>query len=291
MIKDTIEQEGKLSIIELPKILNVPIEKIETRIESVIKKYKFFLIDGVLITNTYLDKLSDEINEDLIKKSELHISDLAIKYEFSVPFIFQTITDRLGIIIDGLFTPDGSKLLTQGYINILNAQIKGVMRSQWGPCNIQQISKKYSLDEQKVEGFLQDLITNKQLLGKIQNGMYFPDRFIDKQEQLLRSYFDRNGMIEYDFIKTQFYAPKPKQFLQKFLSDEAILLDTCAFSSKEMKQIPETINNLVEENGYAESYDIFPANFTNKDIEQILFKELDLPAIKFENGILLSDIF
>jgi hypothetical protein len=47
MIRDAVEETGRLSIIELPKILNVPIEKIENRIESVIKKFKFFLIERV----------------------------------------------------------------------------------------------------------------------------------------------------------------------------------------------------------------------------------------------------
>ena len=47
MIRDAVEETGRLSIIELPKILNVAIEKIENRIESVIKKFKFFLIERV----------------------------------------------------------------------------------------------------------------------------------------------------------------------------------------------------------------------------------------------------
>ena len=133
---------GRVSLVELPKLLNVAIEKIENRVESVIKKFQFFLIDGVLIDTGYLDKLCNEINEELIKKSELSISDLAIKYEFSVNFLTQNIKERLGTIIEGLFTPDGSKLLTQGYINTIKAKIRGTIRAQWGPSNIQNLAKK-----------------------------------------------------------------------------------------------------------------------------------------------------
>lgn len=100
-----------------------------------------------------MDKLADNINEELIKKSELWLSDLSIKYELGSNFLSTTIRERLGTVIDGLFTPDGTKLLTQGYLKILKSQIKGLMRSQWGPCNILQISKKHNLEEGKVNQF------------------------------------------------------------------------------------------------------------------------------------------
>ena len=68
------------------------------------------------------------------------------------------------------------------------------------------------------------------------------------------------------------------------MEDQCIFLSSCAYSKAELREIPEKIDNLVEENGYAESFDIFPANFTDSDIEQVLFKDLDLPAIIYENS-------
>jgi hypothetical protein len=134
-------------------------------------------------------------------------------------------------------------------------------------------------------------LKEKQIFGKVQNGVFFPERFIDKQVELLKNYFEKNASIDYDLVKTEFYAPKAKQFLTKGLGPEVVLLQSCGYRVSEMNEIPDRIESLVEENGYAETFDIFPANFTDKDIEQVLEKELGLPAIIFENGILLSEVF
>jgi len=38
--------------------------------------------------------------------------------------------------------------------------------------------------------------------------------------------------------------------------------------------IPEKIDSLIEENGYVETFDVFPANFSDQNIEEVLFKQL-----------------
>ena len=64
MIKDTIDEAGRISTVEIPKMLNMSIENIEARIESVIRKYGYYLVGRTLMTKEYCDKLCDEINEE-----------------------------------------------------------------------------------------------------------------------------------------------------------------------------------------------------------------------------------
>ena len=68
------------------------------------------------------------------------------------------------------------------------------------------------IEETKFEGFLQELINENEVRGKIQGGLYLPQRFLEKQPGLLKSYFEKNGYIDYNFVKTAFYAMKPKVF-------------------------------------------------------------------------------
>lgn len=292
MIGETVQEAGRLSIIEIPKILNMSIENIEQRIESVIRKNQFYLVDRVLITREYFDKLCDEINEDLIKKSELYLSDLAIKYEFSTNFLYNTIKERLGTVISGIFTPDGTKILTEGYLNIIKSQWKGIIRSQWGPVNLSAISKKYSMEDEKTVSFLEELIRDNEIYGKIQGGMFFPQRFLDMQSDLVKKYFEKNGYIEYEIITNEFYIKKDKQFISNCQEGKFVFQETCAYALSEMTDLEERINNFINENGYCETYDIFPANFTDEDISQILFKEQSLEdSIMLEENVLLSKAF
>lgn len=55
-IHEVITERGRINVVELPKLLNISIEKIEPRIDSVCRKNgDIWQMEGELLTNSYLD--------------------------------------------------------------------------------------------------------------------------------------------------------------------------------------------------------------------------------------------
>lgn len=58
--------KGRLSILELPDLINVSIEKIEARLDKVCQKYQNIIrLQDFIMNKTYIQDICEEINEIL----------------------------------------------------------------------------------------------------------------------------------------------------------------------------------------------------------------------------------
>jgi DeoR/GlpR family transcriptional regulator of sugar metabolism len=66
-ILQTINERGRIQLIDMPVILNVSQEAIENRLVKLLKKHRLeiFRLEGELLTSGYLNNVCEEINEDL----------------------------------------------------------------------------------------------------------------------------------------------------------------------------------------------------------------------------------
>jgi hypothetical protein len=105
-------------------------DSISRRLENVYKKSSIRLIDNTLISSQYLDRLCEEINEDLSLKDELNFADLAIKHNFGLKFLTAEIEKRLGSVIDGVMNEDKTGIMTEKYLKLIRSKAKGMLRAQ-----------------------------------------------------------------------------------------------------------------------------------------------------------------
>lgn len=236
MIVDLVNEHGRIPIGELPNLLNIGLGIIESRVETILKKSNLQLIDGVLISATYLNKLAEEVNDTLQTEKELKFADLAVQYELPTNVITKELVARVGNIIVGEVSSDEKRLVTTGYRLLVKNRLLGILKAQSMPKVISTMTKTYKLDAQTLEADIKQLIENKELKGSVRGGFYIPDKFLAKKELIIKNTFQEQGYVNYDWIDKTFLEKKPKDLASKILKSEAdsIFLKSCVLSKRKL---------------------------------------------------------
>ena len=227
-IKEIVLARGRINMVELPKLLNVGIEKIDQRLDNLCRKRsELIMINGNLFTNEYLDTICEEINEELQHRHRMNISELTIKYNFSYDYLLGVIASRIGTMIQGE-VKSNQVLTTIAYAKTVRAQIRGVLRACIRPIAISQIRKNYDFEDSIISEIIDDLIAKKELDGKLITGSYVCNKFVQDQENIVKNFFKQNTYLEYEFLQKNLFIAKPMDFLKSlFKSNEGIFLETC----------------------------------------------------------------
>lgn len=284
----TVIEHGKVSLGDLHNYLLIGQETIDSRVNSFLRKSDITLVDGVLMSSNYLEMICDEINESLQVKDELAFLDLSANYGFSTEFLKGEIIKRLDTTIDGVVSPDGKRLMTKGYLQIINSKVRGVTRSQQAPTLISKLAERISTDASKFEDLLQKLIIEGQVAGEIKKGFFIPKKYADQTEHILRSIFERKGALEYSWVESKFGVKSAKHYLS-FLGEKAIMLDESAISSDKLEEAKITIDQGLEEDGYVNIFDSFPSSLRADEIESILKNQFNLKHIVIEEDIIIAE--
>lgn len=94
---------GRISLVDLAKLIRVDLAHINTHLNDVLKGNKdIHSVLGQLIDNTYILKLAEEINEKLSQQGQINIGDLTIQYDLPADFLQQQVLEKnLGKLIFG----------------------------------------------------------------------------------------------------------------------------------------------------------------------------------------------
>ena len=81
-IVNEIKKRKRVTTFELASYLELPIAVIEKKVDDLIKKNKnYLLIDGKIMTKEYLDKITEEINEEVNKQGSSSLAEISNKYD------------------------------------------------------------------------------------------------------------------------------------------------------------------------------------------------------------------
>jgi len=88
ILDEVKRNQGRVSKIELIKLLDVPANIIDSKLKDLLLRDKSLnLIEGSLLTNYYLDNMCTEINESLKYTGCITVSDLSSKFDLSIDFV------------------------------------------------------------------------------------------------------------------------------------------------------------------------------------------------------------
>ena len=80
-IINEIKKRKRVTTFELSSYLELPIAVIEKKVDELIKKNKnYLLIDGKIMTKEYLDKITQEINDIVVKEGSASLAEISNKY-------------------------------------------------------------------------------------------------------------------------------------------------------------------------------------------------------------------
>jgi dTDP-4-dehydrorhamnose reductase len=87
MIKEVVNENGKIRLDELSNLLNVSTGVVERRLEELVKKKQLSNVSGTYISPTYIDRLAEQISDELQATNELKIVDVSLKFELPFDFL------------------------------------------------------------------------------------------------------------------------------------------------------------------------------------------------------------
>lgn len=94
---------GRISLVDLARLIRVDLAHINTHLNEVLKGNKdIHYVLSQLIDNTYITKLAEEINEKLAQQGQINVGDLTIQYDLPAEFLQQQVLEKnLGKLIIG----------------------------------------------------------------------------------------------------------------------------------------------------------------------------------------------
>lgn len=94
---------GRISLVDLARLIRVDLAHINTHLNEVLKGNKdIHNVLSQLIDNSYITKLAEEINEKLAQQGQINVGDLTIQYDLPAEFLQQQVLEKnLGKLIIG----------------------------------------------------------------------------------------------------------------------------------------------------------------------------------------------
>lgn len=284
-IHEIIQLKQRVSVIELPQLLNISFEKIESRLDLVLNKYQdLYRLNDFLFTGDYIDSICEQVNEDLQQKMHVPLVDISSKFNFPVEFIKGMLVKKIGGIIQGV--SEGGKLTTFSYVQTMRAKIRGVLRGSIRPVPLSSLVKDYDIEEEGLGERIEELLGNEEIEGKVQGGMFVPSRFLKNQELIVKNFFRQNDYIEYSLMTKQLMITKPKDFLKNMFKDSCIFLDNVCFNKDCLSGVKEQVVSLLDF-GWVDLQNILPSVLKDEEIETITTKYMGLNDSTEIDGTLL----
>lgn len=103
-IVSEINKRGRISLIDLADTTGVDLYHVEKQSQHVVSNdSSLMLINGDIISNSYWDTVSEEINERLQECSQISLAEIAAQLQVGSELIVSVLEPRLGTLVMCLY--------------------------------------------------------------------------------------------------------------------------------------------------------------------------------------------
>ena len=284
-ILDQIKRHKRISTNEISKNLELPINIIEKKTEEVLNKNKNLIsVDGKIMTNDYLNKITNEIINIITRKGSATIADLSNKFELSIDFMKKLLRDKVNdsSIKNAKLYP--SRIITDYYIELQKKKIRPALIASITPINVSQIISKYDIDEMLINDIIDDLIKKGELKGEFRSNQYESSLYSSSQDEYLKGELLQNNYIDYSKLKNIGINQDGEEYLKNLAESDkdfsdGVFLQDYLISSVLKGNFEEILNDNLNKNLPTNYNSIFFFDIDNNDsntlLESIGFNPLD----------------
>jgi hypothetical protein len=105
-IKMEIKKRGRASLVDLSDILGVDLYHVERQSQKVVADDpSLMLINGEIMSQSYWDTVTEEINEKLQERSQIALAEIAAQLHIGSELVVNILEPRLGTIVSLLVYP------------------------------------------------------------------------------------------------------------------------------------------------------------------------------------------
>ncbi|XP_011089402.1 E3 UFM1-protein ligase 1 homolog [Sesamum indicum] len=280
-IVSEINKRGRVSLIDLADTTAVDLYHVEKQSQRVVSDdSSLMLINGEIISNSYWDTVSEEINERLQECSQISLAEIAAQLQVGSELIVSVLEPRLGTLVKGRL--EGGQLYTPAYVARVSAMVRGAARGIAVPMNLSALWSSLQVLLQDMDGFsgvavessffqslFNGLVRGGEILGSVRAGVHWtPSVFAVAQRECVDSFFSQNSFISYDALH-KLGIPQPIHFLQSRYPDGKPLATIFAHGSL-IEMLDAAVEDAIERGSWIDSLTILPASFTPQDASKIL---------------------
>ena len=201
-ILSEVKKNKKISTIDLSQKLELPLNLIENKVNELLKTNKnITYVDGKLMTNEYLQKITKDIIHIIELNGSASIAELSNRFELSIGFMNKFLKEQINLnnIKNTKLYP--TRIITDYYIELETKKIRPALISCVTPINIKNIINKYNIDEMLIEDIINNLINKGELKGKFENDEFESNLYQIGQNEYIKGEFLNNNYIYYDNLK------------------------------------------------------------------------------------------
>lgn len=276
-IREEVIRQGRVQVLELPKMLGFNLDQVEkTALSLVDKDPQLFCVDGQLMAASYLDTLAEEADVMLRNAGMVPLSVLTIKYSLPSNFLKAQLEHRQGTLLRAQFKENGSVLYTDLYIQQHLARLRGFLRGSTQPTNLKPFDKAL------VAVQLQDLQNRKQVLGQFDGVVFTPTSYLLARKQELLQFFTDQNYITHLQVKELI----GKGDAELILGDDAKKFKNCYAHRDLVISTRALVQEILQKQELAHVSDDFEWPGGEDDIEEVLE---GLPGVYIVEGFAYSD--
>ena len=252
-IINEIKKRKRITTFELSSYLELPISLIEKKVDDLIKKNKnFLLVDGKIMTKDYLEKITSEINDIVIKEGSASLADISNRYELSIDFLKNLLNEKIseGSLKAKLFP---TRIITDYYIQNQIKKIRPILLGNINPISVSKILAKYSdIDELLLNQNINSLIESGQVKGSFINNQFENGFYSKAQENYIKGELTQNKFIHLSKLKNVGINRDEEEFVLKIVDDNPELKGSLIneyYITDKLKEDLNELCNLIKENG------------------------------------------
>lgn len=276
-----INNLGRVSLIDLADTIGVDLYHVEKQGQNIVSSdSSLMLINGEIISDSYWDNASEEINERLQECSQIALAEIAAQFQVGSELLLSVLEPRIGTLVKGRL--EGGQLYTPAYVARVNAMVRGAARGITVPMNLSALWSSLQLLLQEMDGasgvavegsFFQSLfnglVKEGQILGSLRAGVHWtPTVFANAQKDCVDSFFSQNSFISYDALH-KLGIMQPMQFLQSRYP-EGVPLVTIFIHPSTIEMLDAAAEDAIERSSWIDSLSVLPMSFASQDASKLL---------------------
>ncbi|EDW96424.1 uncharacterized protein Dyak_GE25823 [Drosophila yakuba] len=264
---------GRANLVEVSKTLNVDLSRIEVLAERIAAENpSVHLVLGQLIDEDYISHIAQEINEKLVLRGEISISELASQFDLPSDFLQHDVVEKhLGKIIKGRQDASNPRVFfTQAYIQRCKAKIRGALAAITRPINVAVILQQIGVQEKIFHSLLDEIAPAGQVTSKLANSQYVPLIYAKTQADWVNSFYKQNSFLEYDAIQKLGISDAKSYIRKQFPNEEFLFLKRVALGARLVElTVVTALNECSATKQYLDLTTILPSNLSEEDIEEV----------------------
>ncbi|XP_076670107.1 UFM1 specific ligase 1 [Andrena cerasifolii] len=289
---------GRISLVDLAQVLNVnlsQVSKVAAEIEKHSKGLKIIL--GQLIDKTYMNKIAEEINDQLMQHGSINVAELMVHYNLPAEFLQSLIEKELGKTILGKQDTQNFRIFyTESFIARNRAKVRGALSAITKPTSLSAVLGQCAVSERIFFSVLDSLQEMKEVPGVVAgkqgtNSLYVPTIYSKSQNEWVENFYKQNGYLEYDAL-TRLGISDPPNFVKRhFPNENIVFLDSVAVGTTITDQLDANIEEAIATRSIVDISPFLPSVFSDKDMEMLLKaveKKLHNNTHVFANTVVMS---